>query len=335
MKKILSLMLAVVLVFSLAACGGSGGGKDGELKIGRAYYAAHGERSFAAATVVLNGDKIVKAYIDEYQVLDKAATIPFPNSDLGFGENLTDPAQAIASKRLNNDFYSALMTENAGATQPLLTSWQAVETFVAGKTVKELETAVKAMPEGGGVDAVAGSTLEDNAGYVNAVIEGAKDAAKNKGVAYTGDVATLKIGQTEFAAHGDKAVAVTTVVLSGDTVVLSYIDEFQFLDKAQAVGVPNSDAVFGESFAEGLALASKRVNNKLYSGLMKEKAGSTVAIADGYDTIQGYVNGKTVAEIEAIANGDAAAAVDAVAGATLEDTAGYLKSVVAAAAQAA
>jgi hypothetical protein len=57
------------------------------------------------------------------------------------------------------------------------------------------------------------------------------------------------------------------------------------------------------------------------------KAGSTVALDVNYDLIQDFCVGKTVAELEAVIagfNGDATAAVDAVTGATLVDTLGYL-----------
>ena len=63
-------------------------------------------------------------------------------------------------------------------------------------------------------------------------------------------------------------------------------------------------------------------------------AGSTVALDVNYDLIQAFVVGKTVSELEAAIagfGGDATKAVDAVSGATLVDTLGYLQGLLAAA----
>lgn len=145
-------------------------------------------------------------------------------------------------------------------------------------------------------------------------------------VAFTG-----KIGQVLWAAHGTKCFAVITAVVQDDVIVAAYIDEFQFMDATTAVGVPNSDQAFGESFPEGKVLASKRVNSDMYSASMAN-AGSTVALADNYAAIEAFVVGMTVAELEAtIADMTAETAVDAVSGATLVDTLGYLQGILAAA----
>lgn len=55
------------------------------------------------------------------------------------------------------------------------------------------------------------------------------------------------------------------------------------------------------------------------------KAGSTVAI----DAIQNHVNGMSIADTEALAAEESP--VDAISGATLVDTAGYLATILAAA----
>ena len=140
----------------------------------------------------------------------------------------------------------------------------------------------------------------------------------------------VKLGQVQFAAHGTKCFAVMTVALEGDVIVAAYIDEFQV--GAGMEGVPNSENGFG-GFADGKVLYSKRVNAEAYSNNMK-KSGSTVALDVNYDLIQAFVVGKTVAELETIIagfGGDAAKAVDAVSGATLVDTLGYLQGLLAAA----
>ena len=135
--------------------------------------------------------------------------------------------------------------------------------------------------------------------------------------------AEIKLGQVQWAAHSTKCFAVLTVVLQGDVIVAAHIDEYQV--GAGMVGVPNSENGFG-GFTDGKVLYSKRVNAAAYSANMT-KAGSTVALDVNYDLIQNFCVGKTVAELEAVIagfNGDATAAVDAVTGATLVDTLGYL-----------
>lgn len=141
----------------------------------------------------------------------------------------------------------------------------------------------------------------------------------------------IKLGQTQYAAHGTKCFAVLTVAMQDDVIAAAYIDEYQFMSAETAVGVPNSDADFGTNFPEGQVLASKKVNNEMYSANMAN-AGSTVALADNYAAIEAFVAGKTIAELEnAIAGKTAAEAIDAVSGCTLVDTLGYLNGIIEAA----
>ena len=58
------------------------------------------------------------------------------------------------------------------------------------------------------------------------------------------------------------------------------------------------------------------------SKMMAEKAGSTVSLDANYDAIQNHVNGMSIADAEALSKDEKA--VDAVSGATLADTAGYI-----------
>ena len=141
----------------------------------------------------------------------------------------------------------------------------------------------------------------------------------------------IKIGQTQYAAHGTKCFAVLTVAMQGDVIADAYIDEYQFM-AADSIGVPNSDADFGQSFPEGKVLASKKVNAETYSANMAAKAGSTVSLTDNYAAIENFVTGKTIAEVEASFEGKTAAeAVDVVSGCTLVDTLGYVNGLVEAA----
>ena len=151
------------------------------------------------------------------------------------------------------------------------------------------------------------------------------------------EAAPVKLGQVDYAAHGAGCFAVVTVALQDDVILAAKIDEFQFIGNREdlaAVGVPNSDASFGENYPEGKVLGSKRVNNELYS-LNMQRAGSTVQIAANFNAIEAYVKGKTVTELEAIVNGyteeTKADFIDAVTGATTADTWGYVRGVLAAA----
>ena len=142
----------------------------------------------------------------------------------------------------------------------------------------------------------------------------------------------VKIGQVQYAAHGTKCFAVITVAMQGDKIAAAYIDEFQWFGKDDVVGVPNSDAGFGESFPEGKVLGSKRVNAEYYSNNMATKAGSTISLDANYEAIEAFVVGKTIAELEAAIDGKTAEeTVDVVSGCTLVDTLGYLQGIIAAA----
>ena len=152
------------------------------------------------------------------------------------------------------------------------------------------------------MDAVSGATLVDTAGYLSAIVDAAKNAQTTQAVEFNGSSEDLKLNVVYGAAHGTKCFTSGAVATAGDTIVLSYIDEFQFAGSdAGVVGVPNSD---------------------YYSKMMAEKAGSTVSLDANYDAIQNHVNGMSIADAEALSKDEKA--VDAVSGATLVDTAGYV-----------
>ena len=166
-------------------------------------------------------------------------------------------------------------------------------------------------------------TLVDTAGYLSAIVDAAKNAQTTQAVEFNGSSEDLKLNVVYGAAHGTKCFTSGAVATAGDTIVLSYIDEFQFAGSdAGVVGVPNSDSDFGAGYAEGKVLMSKRVNADYYSKMMAEKAGSTVSLDANYDAIQNHVNGMSIADAEALSKDEKA--VDAVSGATLVDTAGYV-----------
>lgn len=181
------------------------------------------------------------------------------------------------------------------------------------------------------------------------VKDDAKDAAKDAkdAVEDAVDEAKDKMSDEEFAAaiegklvlrrslkapHGEGSFARVAVVTDGDKIVDASIDEFQYFDAdSDFVGLPNQDedTEFKAGNAEGKILGSKVENNDQYSALMKEKAGSTVSIADNYKAIQNFVKGKTIEELkEVVAGAGDGKAIDAVTGATLVDTKGYLEAII-------
>ena len=150
--------------------------------------------------------------------------------------------------------------------------------------------------------------------------------------AQTSGSGSITMGRVNYAAHGDKSFAVTVVAMDGDTIAGVSIDEFQFMGSDVAEGVPNSDGAFGESYPADMVLGSKTTNSDYYSEHMAEEAGSTVELTENYAAIEAYATGKTISELEEDVNGKSAEEMtDAVSGATLADTKGYLESIIAAA----
>ena len=174
MKKNLILVLVLVSILAISAVGFAAE----PIKMGKADYAAHGTRCFAVAVVALQGDTIVGAYIDEYQMLGKANAIGVPNSDADFGKAFANPEQVLASKKVNDELYSNNM-KRAGSTVTIANNFIALEQFVTGMTVAELEAVLAANTVESMVDAVTGATLVDNYGYLSAFLAAAKDALNN------------------------------------------------------------------------------------------------------------------------------------------------------------
>ncbi|MDC7220793.1 MAG: hypothetical protein PQJ59_12735 [Spirochaetales bacterium] len=136
--------------------------------------------------------------------------------------------------------------------------------------------------------------------------------------------------------HGTYAFGFVVVVMSGDTIISVTLDEFQFqADNGNFTGVPNSHSsaakYFGKGYAAGQILVSKKADSAGYSAVQKAKAGSTNSIAENYAYIEDYAVGKTIAQLERTVSMDADAVVDAVTGATLVGTKGYLNMIITAA----
>ena len=165
MKKILLVALALlVLTVSVAAA-------EGEVKIGQVQYAAHGTKCFAVLTVAMQGDVIADAYIDEYQFM-ATGSVGVLNSEADFGASFPE-GKVLASKKVNAAAYSENM-KKAGSTVDLATNYAAIEDYVTGKTVAEVEAAFAGKTAEEAVDVVSGCTLVDTLGYVNGLIEAAK-----------------------------------------------------------------------------------------------------------------------------------------------------------------
>ena len=171
MKKTLILVLVLVSIFSITATSFAAE----PIVMGKADWAAHGTRCFAVAVVALQGDVIVGAYLDEYQMMPRAETTGVPNSDNAFGEAFANPEQALGSKKVNSEYYSNNMTK-AGSTVTIANNFKALEEFVVGMTVAELEELLTNNDKEAMVDMVTGATLADNYGYLTAFWAAAKDA---------------------------------------------------------------------------------------------------------------------------------------------------------------
>lgn len=309
--------------------------EDAGATIKTSYSAPHGDQSMAVTYVVMDGDKIADVVIDEFQYLDAADATGVPNSDAGFGEQ-TDDELVLASKTENSEYYSEMM-KKADSTVPYAENITAIQDFAKGKTVEEVEAAIEELDGLGEddpvTDVVSGATLADTAGYLQSVVDTAKD-----GLAFVGvedaDLSTAKLSYGLAAPHGEDSFAVVSVLSSEEgTVLAAAIDEFQYVDPADFEGVPNSDGAFGENYADDTVLASKMLNNDAYSAMMKEYADATTSYADNMNAVIDYAEGKTADEIEAgIAEidglGDDDSVADVVTGATFADTAGYLQAIV-------
>ena len=280
-----------------------------------------------ATAVIDENDAIVAAVIDEYQFLDSDQT-GVPNSDAFIADGSVAEGKVLGSKKVNNEYYSENMAK-AGSTLPIAVNFDQIENFAVGKTSAELKELAGKTPEEV-LDAVSGATLADTAGYLSVIADAADAAKENPAVSYDGDVTGLALNVVEAAAHGTKCFTIAAALTDGTNVVLSYIDEFQFLDSEQ-IGVPNSASFTeGGSILDGKVLGSKRVNNEYYSENMK-KAGSTVEIAANFDAIQEFVNGKTIDELKELTGKPAEEVIDGISGATLADTVGYITAILAAA----
>ncbi len=303
------------------------------------YAAPHGEKSVAVVTVMMRGDTILSAEIDEFQYL--AASDEWTgvvNSDKKFGENYND-GQLLISKQENDEAYSDLMADRGDSTVIWGNNIQAITDFAVGKTAEELkETTEELADEAAEIsDVVSGATFVDTKGYLEAIIEAAESGTVSAGMKTDSDSFTQ--AQLIAAPHGEQSFAVVTVAMTDETIAAVFMDELQFLGADSYAGVPNSDLGFGEGAVSGQVLASKLANDEAYSDLMKANRDATYTWSENIQAIQSAAIGSTIAEVEALiaelsGQSDDDSPEDVVSGATFVDTAGYLQAIVDAAAQA-
>lgn len=289
-------------------------------------YPDEASRSFTNIVVATSGDKIVGAFIDEYQYFDEADNYQaVPNTDQKFGEGAKE-GRILASKIDNKDPYSEAMKE-AGGEATLMDNYNAVTDFVKGKTIAELEDFLNENDDEAIIDALSGATFKATPNLLKYVVEAAKDDTfVIEGHAENPD--DIELRYALGAPHGDRSFANAVVAVEGDKIVAASIDEFQYIE--EGVTKQGEGSEFAEDFADSkTVLASKLENDELYSDLMAEKAGATKSIAENFNAIEKFVVGKTIDEVkETIAGATEGEAIDAVSEATLVDTANYLQLII-------
>ena len=148
-------------------------GNVSDIKLGWGQYAPHGDKSFSDTVVAVLNDTIVAANLDEFQFL-ATGNVGVPNSDLDFGQKYAADV-VLASKKVNSESYSANMADKAGSTKPLIENYRAIEEYVVGKKIADVETLANDNPTGKPLDAISSSTLVDTVGYLEAIVAAAKN----------------------------------------------------------------------------------------------------------------------------------------------------------------
>ena len=295
------------------------------IELRRGYAAPHSEQAFSSIGVILEGDKILDAEIDEYQFGDPATFDGVPNSDKDFGDGYAENV-VLYSKADNDDDYSTVMKDSGKATKSLEENYEAIEDFVKNKTIGEVQATIDASEDGKPVDAVSGATLVDTVGYLEAIVDVAENGYISHGAYDPNNSEEVELKRELSAPHGTRSFADVMVAEQGDTIVAASIDEFQFME---GEAIPNGDKKLGEGFADAKApLISKLENNAAYSNVMKNSGKATKTLGEGYKAIEHFVVGKTEAEVmEVVNNSTPGEPVDAVSSSTLVDTSNYLKSI--------
>ncbi|MFL0248582.1 peptidoglycan-binding domain-containing protein [Candidatus Clostridium stratigraminis] len=317
------------------------------IKIGKVDYNAHGSGVVVAA-VAMAGDKIAAVSVDEYQFMPLASiTAPLPNT-AKLGANYKDPATTVlASKLTNTAYYSANMKTSGGATLTWDQNMAGVQAFAKGKTIAELDAAIKANKNADGtdkdpkVDAVTSATFTSTNGYLSAILEAAKNAsaASVSSTVDTSQLSNLKIGRVDYNAHGSGVVNAAAATLN-NKIVATIVDEYQFMPLASITAALPNTAKLGANYKDPATtvLASKLTNTAYYSANMKTSGGATQTWDKNMAGVQEFATGKTITELDSAikanknADGtDKDPKVDAVTSATFTSTNGYLSAILEAA----
>ena len=197
MKKIVAILLAAMMLLSATAVFAEAPAEEPkEIKLGQVVTYLHGH-GFAVVTAVIQGETIVLAKIDEFQFLgnrEDLAAIGVPVADGTFSQTNaeTGAVSVLGSKRVNSDLYSLNM-QRAGSKVQIAANYDAIEKFVVGKTIAQLEAAVDVE---GFADMVTGATLVDTPNYVKGIIAAAKAAHAQYAGTHGGNTGTYTLWNT-------------------------------------------------------------------------------------------------------------------------------------------
>ena len=144
MKKILALVLAAIMMIAACTALAEQEAAAPELKLGQVVTYLHGH-GFAVVTAVIEGETIKLAKIDEFQFMgdrEDIAAVGVPVAVGTFSQTNaeTGAVSVLGSKRVNSDLYSLNM-QRAGSKVQIAANYDAIEKFVVGKTIAQLEAA--------------------------------------------------------------------------------------------------------------------------------------------------------------------------------------------------
>lgn len=194
---------------------------------------------------------------------------------------------------------------------------ETVQNYVKGMSVSDLESKINASS-----DLDIGSHLIYETNYLDAIVSAANNAKEADKVGIKGSLDDVSMVQTLYAAHGANAFSITTILVRDDTVLLSYLDEYQFFNNTVVTPVLSPSNVLNN-----LALASKRENSEYYSSLMAEAGNATQTIIQNYKGIESFTQGKTLEEISTVlADNQNEEIYDVISSATLTSSYNYLVS---------
>lgn len=197
MKKFVAILLAALLALSaVSAFAETAAEEPLPIKLGQVVTYLHGH-GFAVVTAVVQGDTIQLAKIDEFQFMgdreDVAAVgVPVGEETISQTNAETGAVSVLGSKRVNSDLYSLNM-QRAGSKVQIAANYDAIEAFVVGKTIEQLEKAVEIE---GFADTVTGATLKDTPNYVKGIIAAAKAAHAQYAGTHGGNTGTYTLWNT-------------------------------------------------------------------------------------------------------------------------------------------